>query len=101
MLPDDEVRRILVKGLIDLITNQTDGRLDGCEAVGVVIEIDKIQKSYIFKYELETNNYGLIEIKYGSLSGCSIIYYHDENDDVIVKAALHGDGIISEDELKI
>lgn len=101
MLPDTELRKIFAHCIIELALVQAGDKLNGCGAVGVVIQLDSEEKSYIFKYELETQNYGLIEIKFGSLKPNSIIFYHENDEDVAVNAALHGDGIIDEEELKI
>ena len=103
MLSLEEVKSILAHGLIDLILSNKDiyEKSRECGAIGLVIHLEPIKKDYIFKYELDTCDYGLIEIKFGSLDPNSIIFYHDNNEDVIVKAALYGDGIIDEDELHV
>lgn len=100
-LSDVEVIEILVSGLISIISGQTNEQLDGCDAIGVVIELGSVQKSYIFKYEIDTQDHYLIEIKHGSLEPNSIVYYHDTQEDVIVKAAIHGEGIIDEKDLSM
>jgi hypothetical protein len=96
-----EAIRILAKGLMDIIAANSGDRIDNCDAVGLVIQIDQIEKSYIFKYDLNTNEFGLEEIKYKSIIYNALLYYHDNEADTAVQAALHGDDIVDDNNLQI
>jgi len=100
-MTDKEVLAIFAHGLIEQIAIRSMGRCEESDAIGCVIQLDKDKKAYIFRYIFATTEYGLIPIEYDKLEPNSIIHYHNNNDDVVTYAALHGDGIVDADEIEL
>jgi hypothetical protein len=98
-LSKSEMSNIVIHGFIDYIISNCYDKLETCGAIGIVIQIDIKKESYIFKYELYSGNYGFIKIKYQSLKPNSIIFYHDNEEDVVTQAALQGDIVITDEDI--
>jgi hypothetical protein len=91
---------ILAEALVGHLIVLSEHRADGCDAIGQVLcgtMEDTRRVSFVFKYDLHTETWGINEVPVDKYPANTILYYHDTEEDAVTQAALHGDELGPED----
>jgi hypothetical protein len=95
-LPDHEVAELLCNACFRLLINQAGGREQTCYAIGHVVDLDFAETTYIIKFSLTDHALNIYTVERNKYPNGSLIYYHDNKEELVTQATLFNDGIIED-----
>jgi len=101
----EDVNQLLNFGLFQEIAKHSAEKITQADAFGIVISVENSKngiETFIIKFLTPQGtylgDYEIINCKPDEFKNGTLIWYHSNKDDVAVFAALHGDGVIDENE---
>jgi len=102
-LTPEDTAHILAEALMGHLIHQAGHRAESCDAMGQILSgtMDDVRVDYLFKYDLQTGTWMLVELTPGKYKPNDILYYHDTKEDVVTQAALYGDDVVPDEDTEL
>ena len=98
-MPDDKLISLLSSTLYGFFLTKAEGREKGCDAFGMVVNATRNtgeKESFIIRYEMDESSWGVIPVEVNKYPDNTMLYYHGEEADAVVQAALRGDEVVDD-----